>query len=108
MNTGFRTLEAAFRHFFRRCKTADTQKGSPRYKSRKHSRTSFRMDGGRVKLEGPWLKLDKLDAPTNMAEVLRVAVQIKSVPMSEDGGTWVCRCQCIGGTTKTRAFAGVG
>ena len=81
VDSGFRNLEAAFRHFFRRCKKGDTLKGYPRFKSRRRSR-------GRVKLAGHWLKLDKLDAPTNMAEALRVAGQIKSVTMSEDGGHW--------------------
>ncbi len=80
-DSGFKNLEAAFRDFFRRCKKGDTQKGYPRFKSRRRS-------CGRFKVDGHWLKLDKLDAPINMAEVLRVAGQVKSVTISEDGGHW--------------------
>jgi len=88
VDTGFRNLDAAFRNFFHRCKNGDTKKGYPRFKSKKRSRKSFRMDGGRVKLDGHWIKLEKLDEPINMAEVLRLDGEVKSVTISEDAGHW--------------------
>ena len=71
VDTGFCNLDAAFRNFFRRCKSGDAKKGYPRFKSKRCSRKSFRMDGGRVKIDGHWLKLEKLDEPINMTETLR-------------------------------------
>jgi len=88
VDTGFRNLDAAFTNFFRRCKNGDTEKGYPCFKSKKRSRKSFRMDGGRVKPDGHWLKLEKLGDPINMAEVLRFDGQVKSVTVSEGAGHW--------------------
>ncbi|MHA1216271.1 MAG: RNA-guided endonuclease InsQ/TnpB family protein [Candidatus Thorarchaeota archaeon] len=88
VDTGFRNLDAAFRNFFRRCKNGDTKKGYPRFKSKKRSRKSLRMDGSRVKLNGHWIKLEKLDGPINMAEVLRFDGEIKSVTVSKDADHW--------------------
>ena len=88
VDTGFLNLDAAFKNFFRRCKNGDAKKGYPNFKSKRRSRKSFRMDGGRVKLDGHWLKLEKLDEPINMAEALRFNGEIKSVTISEDAGHW--------------------
>ncbi len=88
VDTGFRNLDAAFKNFFRRCKNSDAKKGYPRFKSKRRSRKSFRMDGGRVKLDGHWLKLEKLGEPINMTEVLRLDGEIKSVTISKDGENW--------------------
>lgn len=84
VDTGFRNLDTAFRNFFRRCKNGDTKKGYPNSKSKKRSRSSFRMDGNRVKMNEHWLKLEKLDEPINIAEELRFDGEIKSVTISED------------------------
>jgi putative transposase len=88
VDTGFRNLDAAFKSFFRRCKNGDTKKGYPNFKSKKRSKLSFRMDGTRVSVDGHWLKLERLDEPINMAEVLRFDGEIKSVTISEDAGHW--------------------
>ena len=88
VDTGFRNLDAAFKNFFRRCKNGDTKKGYPRFKSRKRSKKSFRMDGSRVKLNGHWIKLEKLDGLINMAEPLRFGGEVKSVTISESAGRW--------------------
>ncbi|OQB16704.1 MAG: putative transposase [Parcubacteria group bacterium ADurb.Bin192] len=88
VDTGFRNLDTAFSNFFRRCKNGDTKKGYPRFKSKRHSKKSFRMDGSRVKIDGHWLKLEKLDEPINMAEMLRFDGGVKSVTISEDAGHW--------------------
>jgi len=88
VDTGFRNLDVAFKNFFRHCKNSDIKKGYPRFKSKKRSRKSFRMDGSRVKLNGYWLKLEKMNKPINMAEVLRFDGEIKSVTISEDAGHW--------------------
>lgn len=88
VDTGFRTLDAAFKNFFRRCKNGDAKKGYPNFKSKRRSRKSFRMDGSRIKLDGHWLKLERLDEPINMAEVLRFEGEIKSIAISEDAGHW--------------------
>ena len=88
VDTGFRNLDAAFKNFFRRCKNGDAKKSYPRFKSRRRSRKSCRMDGGRVKIDGYWLKLERLDKPINMAEELRFDGEIKSVTISEDAGYW--------------------
>ena len=71
VDTGFKNLEAAFRNFFRRVKEGSGKVGYPRFKSRKRSKMSFRMDGCRVKAGGHWVKLEKLDEPINMTEPLR-------------------------------------
>lgn len=88
VDTGFRNLDAAFKNFFRRCKNGDAKKGYPNFKSKRRSRKSFRMDGNRIKLDGHWLKLEKIDEPINMAETLRFDGEIKSVTISEDAGHW--------------------
>jgi putative transposase len=88
VETGFRNLDAAFKMFFRRCKNGDTKKGYPKFKSKKRSKLSFRMDGARVRAVGHWLKLERLDKPINMAEALRFDGDIRSVTISESGGYW--------------------
>lgn len=88
VDTAFLNLDVAFKNFFRRCKNGDIKKGYPRFKSKRRSRKSFRLDGSRVKLDGYWLKLEKLDKPINMAEPLRFDGEIKSVTISEDAGHW--------------------
>lgn len=88
VDTGFRNLDNAFRNFFRRCKNGDSKKGYPKFKSKKRSKLSFRMDGSRVSTDGHWLKLEKLNEPINMAEELRFDGEIKSVTISEDAGCW--------------------
>lgn len=87
-DTGFRNLDAAFKNFFRRCKNGDAKKGYPKFKSRKGSRKSFRMDGTRVKVDGNWLKLERLDEPINMAEMLRFDGEIRSAIISEGTSHW--------------------
>ena len=89
VDTGFKNLEAAFRNFFRRVKEGSGKVGYPRFKSRKRSKTSFRMDGCRVKAKGHWVKLEKLDEPINMTEPLRFEGVVKSVTISRDNaGHW--------------------
>ncbi len=88
VDTGFRNLDSAFKNFFRRCKNSNAKKGYPNFKSKRQSRKSFRMDGGRVKLDRRWVKLEKLDEPINMAEELRFDGEIKSVTISENAGHW--------------------
>jgi putative transposase len=88
IDTGFRNLDAAFRNFFGRCKNGASKKGYPNFKSKRRSKSSFRMDGSRIKAEGHWLKLEKLSEPINMTEVLRFNGGIKSVTVSEDAGYW--------------------
>lgn len=88
VDTGFCNVDAAYKNFFRRCKNGDAKKGYPRFKSRRHSKKSFRMDGGRVKIDGYLIKLEKLDESINMAEKLRLDGEIKSVTISENAGHW--------------------
>jgi len=88
VDTGFRNLDAAFKNFFRRCKNGETKKGYPNFKSKKRSRMSFRMDGSRVKLDGYWIKLEKMDEPINMTEVLRFDGKVRSATISKDGEHW--------------------
>jgi len=88
VDTGFRNLDAAFKNFFRRCKNSDTKKGYPNFKSKKRSKSSFRMDGSRVSADGHCLKLEKLNESINMAEELRFDGEIKSATISEDAGRW--------------------
>jgi len=88
VDTGFHNLDAAFRNFFHRCKNGDTKKGYPNFKSKNRSRSSFKMDGGRIKLDSQWLKLQKLDEPVNMTQALRFDGEVKSITISEDAGHW--------------------
>ncbi|MBI4531011.1 MAG: IS200/IS605 family element transposase accessory protein TnpB [Candidatus Latescibacteria bacterium] len=88
VDTGFCNLDTAFRNFFRRCKHGDEAPGFPKFKSKKMSRPSLRMDGARVKIDGHWLKLERLDTPINMAEMLRFNGKIGSATISEDAGYW--------------------
>jgi len=87
-DSGFRNLDVAFKNFFRRCKNGAAKKGYPNFKSRKRSRQSFRLDGSRVKADGHWLKIERLDAPINMAETLRFNGKIGSATISENAGYW--------------------
>ncbi len=89
VDTGFRNLDAAFKNFFRRVKNGETKVGYPRFKSRKRSKLSFRMDGARVKTSGHWVKLEKLNEPINMAEELRFDGRVVSVTISRSSaGHW--------------------
>jgi putative transposase len=88
VDTGFRNLDAAFKHFFRRCKNGKRHKGYPNFKSKRRSKQSFRMDGSRVKLNGHWLKLERLNTPVNMTEPLRFEGEVRSVTVSEAAGHW--------------------
>ncbi len=88
VDTGFRDLDAAFKNFFRRCKNGNTKKGYPNFKSKKRSKLSFRMDGTRVKIDGHWLRLERLDTLINMTETLRFEGIVRSVTISEDAGRW--------------------
>jgi len=87
-DSGFRNLDTAFMNFFRRCRNGDTKKGYPNFKSKKKSKQSFRMDGARTEMEGHWLKLERLDTPINMAEILRFDGKVMSVTVVEDTGHW--------------------
>ena len=88
-DTGFLRLDAAFKNFFRRCKSGDAKKGYPRFKSKRRSKKSFRMDGSRTKPGDHWIKLEKLDEPINMTEPLRLDGEIKSATFSQDAaGNW--------------------
>jgi len=88
VDTGFLNLGAAFQNFFQRCKKGDAKKGYPNFKSKKRARQSFRMDGARIKADGHWLRLQRLDMPINMAERLRFNGKIKSITISESVGHW--------------------
>lgn len=88
VDTGFRNLDTVFKHFFRRCRNGEAKKGYPKFKSKKRSKQSFRMDGLRVKIDGHWLKLERLDMPANMAETLWLDGKILSITVSEDAGHW--------------------
>jgi putative transposase len=87
-DTGFLRLGTAFKNFFRRCKEGADKKGYPNWKSKKRTKPSYRIDGCRVKLDGHWIKLPKLDEPINMTEVLRLDGEVKSVTISKDGEYW--------------------
>lgn len=88
VDTGFLRLDAAFKNFFRRCKNGHVKKGYPHFKSRKHSKQSYRIDGVRIKLDGHWIKIPRLDTKINMTETLRLSGEIKSVTISGDAGHW--------------------
>ena len=87
-DSGFRNLDAAFKNFFRRCRNGDKKKGYPRFKSKRRSRKSFRMDGERIKIDDHWLKLQTLSTQVNRTEALRFDGKIKSVSLSEHAGHW--------------------
>jgi len=88
IDTGFRNLDAAFKNFFHKCKNSDVKKGYPNFKSKKRSKLSFRMDGRRTKINGHWIKLEKLSEPINMTEELRFDGEIKSITISKYAGYW--------------------
>lgn len=89
VDTGFKNLDAAFKNFFRRVKNGERKAGYPKFKSRKRSSQSFRMDGSRVKIDGHWIRLEKLATPINMAEQLRLKGVVKFVVISRDAvGHW--------------------
>jgi putative transposase len=88
VDTGFRNLDRAFKNFFRRCKSGDSKKGYPQFKSKKRSKKAFRMDGKRIKVEGHWIKLEKLNTPINMTETLRFKGRIVSVTISKGALVW--------------------
>ena len=89
VDTGFINLDAAFKNFFRHIRGNGRKFGYPRFKSRKRSKMSFRMDGSRVKVKGHWAKLEKLAEQINMAEQLRFDGVVKSVVISRNRiGYW--------------------
>lgn len=87
-DSGFRNLDKAFKNFFRRCKEGAAKKGYPNWKSRKHKRQSFTLDGIRVKPDGYFVKIEKLPTLVNMTEVLRFTGKITSATISTDGEHW--------------------
>jgi putative transposase len=46
------------------------------------------MDGTRVRVDGHWRTLERLDKPIDMAEMLRFDGEIRSVTLSEHGWHW--------------------
>jgi putative transposase len=89
VDTGFLNLAAAFVDFFRRVKNGDARKGYPRFKKKKRSPRSFRLDNERFKLDGYWLKVQKLSSRVNMTEPLRFEGEVISATISQDAvGDW--------------------
>lgn len=89
VDTGFLNLAAAFKNFFRRVKNGNTRKGYPKFKSKRHSHPSFRLDRERFELDGHQLKVQKLSSWVNMAEPLRFEGEVRSATISRDDvGDW--------------------
>jgi putative transposase len=89
VDTGFLNLGAAFKNFFRRVKNGDAKQGYPRFKSKRRSKASFRLDRDRFKLDGHRLKVQKLSGWVNMTEPLRLEGEIGSATISRDSvGDW--------------------
>ena len=84
VDTGFLNLGAAFENFFRRVENGDTRKGYPKFKSKRRSRPSFRLDRERFKLDGHRLKVQKLSSWVNMTEPLRFEGEVSSAIISRD------------------------
>lgn len=98
VDTGFMNLGRAFDNFFRddkrvketrqRGDLAQRKFGYPRFKSKKRSKRSFRLDRARFQVDGHWLKIQKLDSWINMAEHLRLEGELVSLTISEYAGHW--------------------
>lgn len=89
VDTGFRNLDRAFGNFFRRCKSGKKPVGYPRFKSRKRSKLAFGLDRSRFKLDGHWLKIQRLASWINMTEILRFEGDVSSLTISRDRiGHW--------------------
>jgi len=85
-------LEKAFKNFFRRCKNGETNKGFPRFKSKKTSKPSFKLEGCvRTSKDGRHAVLPRLGS-IRMKQVGYVpqGKKILSATVSEEAGRWFC------------------
>jgi len=84
----FAKLGQAFKNFFAGVKGERPRMGYPRFKSKKRSKSSFRLNNDKFRVDGHWLKVPRLATLVNMAEALRFAGRILSGVVSEQGGQW--------------------
>lgn len=85
-------LEKAFKNFFRRCKSGEAKKGFPRFKSRKTTNPSFR-------LEGDGLKISRCGTHTHLPNIGPVRIKggphplpkkILSATVKQEADRWFC------------------
>lgn len=86
---GFRRLSAALNNYYgsKKGERNGEKMGFPKFKS-KRGKQSVTLDGARIKADGHWLHIQKLDTPINMAERLRFDGKLKWATISCDAGHW--------------------
>jgi putative transposase len=86
---GFRRLRAALRNYYdsKKGERAGEAVGFPHFKS-KRGKQSVTLDYERFKVDGHWLRIQKLATPINMAEQLRFAGKLKWATVAYEAGRW--------------------
>ncbi len=89
-----RNLDAAYKSFFRRCKTGAKRKGFPRFKSRRNGIGSFRLTGS-IRASEASVQLPVIgNLRTKERGYLPVdGVQVLSATVSEQAGRWFVSLQ---------------
>jgi putative transposase len=79
LQSSLQDLEAAYKNFFRRVKSGEKSKGFPKFKSKKHSRKSYRTKQN-IAVTGHGVKLPKLglvktkEMPLTMGRILNATI----------------------------------
>lgn len=85
---GLRNLDAAFKHFFRRCKQGAKKKGFPRFKSRRRGIGSFTLNGA-FRVTDRTIRLPRIGTMrVKERGYLPESERIVSVTVSERAGRW--------------------
>lgn len=91
-NNALSDLGNAFAHFFRRAKTGGTKVGYPKFKSKKHARPAFAIEGRALDFDGLKVKIPKIGWVRTRQE-LRFPGKILSARFSKRAGHWYLSVQ---------------
>jgi len=92
INGSLEDLGRAFTNFFRRCKQGARQKGYPHFKSKKHVKSSFCIEGRALAFNGAHIRVPKLGW-IRMSKPPRFPGKILSGRFTECAGHWYVSLQ---------------
>jgi len=90
-NNALQDLNNAFQHFFRRVKAGE-KPGYPRFKSKKHTKPAFCIEGRAIQFNNKRIKLPKLGWIKTRQE-LRFPGKVLSARFSKQSGNWYLSVQ---------------
>lgn len=92
--SGLINCDRAFQNFFTRCKKkVKGKKGFPKFKSKKNSTQSFKLDGSIYLTDKNHIKLPRIgEVKIKESDYIPVDAEIKSVTVSNKAGKWFVSC----------------